>query len=43
MADPVGDIIGDDRAFTARQRDRLLARWIPQRIVTATGPNPRPR
>jgi len=28
MADPVGDIIGDYRAFTAQQRDRLLARGI---------------
>ena len=28
MADPVGDIIGDYRAFTERQRDRLLTRGI---------------
>jgi hypothetical protein len=28
MADPVGDIIGDYRAFAAHQRDRLLARDI---------------
>ena len=28
MADPVGDIIGDYRAFAAQQRDRLLARDI---------------
>ena len=28
MADPVGDIIGDYRAFTAQQHDRLLARGI---------------
>ena len=28
MADPVGDIIGDYRAFTAQQRDRLLTRGI---------------
>ena len=28
MADPLGDIIGDYRAFTAQQRDRLLARGI---------------
>ena len=28
MADPVGDIIGDYRAFAAQQRDRLLARCI---------------
>ena len=28
MADPVGDIIGDYRAFAARQRDRLVARGI---------------
>jgi len=28
MADPVGDIIGDYRAFAAQQRDRLLARGI---------------
>ena len=28
MADPVADIIGDYRAFTAQQRDRLLARGI---------------
>src|SRR6186997_3714856 len=28
MADPVGDIIGDYRAFAAQQQDRLLARGI---------------
>ena len=28
MADPVGDIIGDYRAFASQQRDRLLARGI---------------
>jgi predicted metalloenzyme YecM len=28
MDDPVGDIIGDYRAFTAMQHDRLLARGI---------------
>ena len=28
MSDPVADIIGDYRAFTAQQRDRLLARDI---------------
>jgi predicted metalloenzyme YecM len=28
MADPVGDIIGDYRAFAVQQRDRLLARGI---------------
>ncbi len=28
MADPVGEIIGDYRAFTALQRDRLAARGI---------------
>lgn len=28
MADPVSDIIGDYRAFAARQRDRLAARGI---------------
>jgi len=28
MADPVGDIIGDYRAFAAHQHDRLLARGI---------------
>jgi predicted metalloenzyme YecM len=28
MADPVGDIIGDYRAFAAQQRDRLLERGI---------------
>jgi len=28
MADPVGDIIGDYRAFVGRQHDRLLARGI---------------
>ena len=28
MSDPVGDIIGDYRAFAAQQRDRLLARGI---------------
>jgi predicted metalloenzyme YecM len=27
-SDPIGDIIGDYRAFAARQRDRLLARGI---------------
>lgn len=88
MGDPVGDIIGDYRAFAARQHDRLLDRgidiapyalshlavrvaewddyvrvrallerrrvtnsegfhhvddWVPQRLVTATGPNPLPR
>ena len=28
MADPVGDIIGDYRAFATQQRDRLTARGI---------------
>ena len=28
MTDPIADIIGDYRAFAARQRDRLLARHI---------------
>ena len=28
MTDPIADIIGDYRAFTAQQRDRLLARGI---------------
>ena len=28
MADPIADIIGDYRAFAARQRDRLVARGI---------------
>jgi predicted metalloenzyme YecM len=28
MADPIGDIIGDYRAFAAQQRDRLLTRGI---------------
>lgn len=28
MVDPLGDIIGDYRAFAAQQRDRLLARGI---------------
>ena len=28
MADPVGDVIGDYRAFAERQRDRLLTRGI---------------
>jgi predicted metalloenzyme YecM len=28
MADPIGDIIGDYRAFVAQQRDRLLTRGI---------------
>jgi hypothetical protein len=28
MADPVGDIIGDYRAFAAQQYDRLLGRGI---------------
>src|SRR3954463_15693834 len=31
MADPVGDIIGDYRAFAAQQFDRLLARGINAR------------
>jgi predicted metalloenzyme YecM len=34
MADPVGDIIGDYRAFDAQQRDRLLARGIDIRPYT---------
>ena len=34
MADPVGDIIGDYRAFAAQQRDRLLARGIDIRPYT---------
>jgi len=34
MGDPVGDIIGDYRAFAARQRDRLLARGIDLRPYT---------
>ena len=28
MTDPIADIIGDYRAFAARQRDRLLTRGI---------------
>jgi predicted metalloenzyme YecM len=28
MADPIGEILGDYRAFAAQQRDRLLARGI---------------
>ncbi len=28
MADPIADLIGDYRAFTALQRDRLAARGI---------------
>ena len=28
MTDPIADIIGDYRAFTALQRDRLAARGI---------------
>ena len=28
MADPIADILGDYRAFAARQRDRLLTRGI---------------
>nr|MCU0294856.1 hypothetical protein [Candidatus Nanopelagicales bacterium] len=28
MADPVGEIVGDYRAFAAQQADRLLARGI---------------
>lgn len=55
VTDPIADLIGDYRAFTALQRDRLAARGIdispyelshlavPQRLVTATGPNPLPR
>ena len=31
MADPVGDIIGDYRAFAAQQYDRLLARRVGPR------------
>jgi hypothetical protein len=31
MADPVGDIIGDYRAFAAQQQDRLLSRGIAAR------------
>jgi predicted metalloenzyme YecM len=34
MADPVGDIIGDYRAFAARQHERLLARGIDIRPYT---------
>jgi predicted metalloenzyme YecM len=34
MGDPVGDIIGDYRAFAAQQRDRLLARGIDIRPYT---------
>src|SRR5258706_2882264 len=34
MDDPVGDIIGDYRAFAAQQRDRLLARGIDIRPYT---------
>ena len=34
MADPVGDIIGDYRAFATQQRDRLLARGIDIRPYT---------
>jgi hypothetical protein len=44
MTDPIADIIGDYRAFAAQQRDRLLVDgWVPQRLVTATGPNSLPR
>jgi hypothetical protein len=28
VTDPIADVIGDDRAFAAQQRDRLLARGI---------------
>jgi predicted metalloenzyme YecM len=34
MGDPVGDIIGDYRAFAAQQRDRLLVRGIDIRPHT---------
>jgi hypothetical protein len=31
MTDPIADLIGDYRAFTALQRDRLAARDIDSR------------
>lgn len=37
MTDPIADIIGDYRGF------RHVDDWVPQRLVTATGPNPLPR
>jgi hypothetical protein len=37
MTDSIADIIGDCRAFAALQH------WVPQRLATATGPNPLPR
>ena len=33
MTAQIEDIIGDYRAFN----------WVPQRLMTATGPNPLPR
>jgi hypothetical protein len=39
-SDPSAEIIGDYRAFAAIQPRRRL---VPQRLVTATGPNPLPR
>src|SRR5215213_9943492 len=38
MADPVGDIIGDYRAFAAQQHDRLLARGIDIRPYPLSHP-----
>lgn len=45
MTDPIADLIGEYRAFTALQRDRLGERGIdivPYEL-TATGQNPLPR
>jgi len=38
VTDPIADIIGDfDDGF------HHVDDWVPQRLVTATGPNPLPR
>ncbi len=36
MTDPIEDLIGDYRAFTALQRDRLAARGIDTLVVCGT-------
>ena len=48
LTDPIADITGDYRAFTAltgSQFDgfRHVDDWAPQRLVTATSPNLLPR
>jgi hypothetical protein len=40
MADPVSDIIGDYRAFTAQQRDRLAARGRPEPAAALSDATP---